>query len=233
AAPNATPDLATRAVRRELAEAFPAVSEDGSTLVDLALDQEDFSGRSVERIRFFSLPSGRVLATFSLHDEPADDAAKTPQARANRLREIERDWSAAKERLGRSKWVSLEHGETGSSACPPWTALDPQVGQTPALRFARADMDVRLDVDDAGAVKALVVRRAVAGRVVTSRAHVTFPAVGRAFGGGACGMIQGLEDAFVTPDGATLFLRAAGNLGGDSCAGTLGLDRVTIVRTPK
>jgi len=231
---NATPELPVRAVAPASLEAFPAVSEDGSLLVALASDAEDFSGRSVERLRFYALPSGRVESTFMLHDERADDAAKSPKERAHHLRELETAWSQAKSQLARSKWRSLEKGAgISGSECEPWaTSYSHDAASQRFRRFEIADMDTALQLGPDGRVASLQVRRVVDGKVVSTHTHVTFPAVGSAFGHGECGAITGLEAAFITPDRRTLFLLPQAALGGDSCAATLQLDRVKIVTLP-
>ncbi|MCE9574790.1 MAG: hypothetical protein K8W52_16695 [Deltaproteobacteria bacterium] len=190
--------------------AFPAVSKDGKTLVQLFQDGEDFTGAPITTIVFWST-RGAELARYGrggASDSRNSAAADAPHAHA-----------AVNQRLAATTWRPL----AVHNACEP----DSEVGRSPSR--VTVDGDVAITFDPA---TARLTKRVAKGRATRIRAQFRAPGLRSAddgIPGGGCGEITRLAYGFGGRDLGVAILIADGNLGGDSCFGQPVADNALVI----
>ena len=184
---------------------FPAVSDDGTIVVDLFEDATDFVGTPVSTLATFTRRgSGPSVAL-----EGNVDSA-TP-AQPDQVQAQTRAMIDANALLAKHRWRALSAG----AICP----RDPD----DAERGERVELDGGLHVTFDPTADAI----AVDGRAVASH----FPAPGSSEFGG-CGRISGVARAYGSRALGFIVLEPTGSLGGDSCTGELGVDTTIVVPIP-
>lgn len=173
---------------------FPAVSKDGSTVVELFEDTEDFTGAPLSTLVFWS-KSGRVLATFRLGGTAMGEPIRQHPVKTA---------AAANARLAKKRWRPLAvHGVC--AATDDGEAVTLHLDGGVAVTF-HADKQKLTRVIGKGPSRPL---------------RAAFPAPGSAMMGrtGGCGDVIGIERAFGGKDiGVAVFVPRV-NLGGDNCSG--------------
>jgi hypothetical protein len=195
--------------------AFPAVSKDGKTIVQLFADDEDFSGAPTSTLVFWS-SAGKRLATFMLGGTRASRAdgvdPRTPTAKERALAK------AANARLRRTSWRPLAM----HPACARAGAADDD-------ERTRVVLDGDVDVTfDRGKQQLTAQRAGRAATVLRGR----FPSPGERMEAprGGCGDVMRLEYGFGGGDLGLAILVPGANLGGDSCFGLSSARKALAVR---
>jgi hypothetical protein len=183
---------------------LPAISEDGTELVQLFVDAQDFTGAPITTLVVWSTASGKRVSQFRLGGD--SHAASQVEARRDELAVLAR----ANAKLAKTKW----RGVASFQPC----ASSPESGADTII-VGRAH---------------LVVDRATSQLSDGARAVATFDAPGNSFGpdipSGGCGEVLGIKDAFGTTKIVVVVPRV--QLGGDSCFGSLSADLAIAVRLP-
>ena len=180
--------------------AFPAVSADGSTLVELFDDAEDFTGFPITTLVFWSASSGTQLDTFAL--APPRSGAPEDQIRRDNAASL----AKANARLATTMW----RGATTYTPCGTDGEKLQIAGVT--ITFSRDKQEVR-------------VGRASPVRFSPPGERDRDVDVG---GGGGCGQTIGFARAFGA--GKLVVIVPQVQLGGDSCTGIPSAELALAIR---
>lgn len=216
------PDGAARGQRipESIVATFPAVNREGTEIAVLANDQQDFSGKSVQTLRFLDARSGATKASFVAYDEMEEgNASDTELAKVHRARDAR--MAQASSLLSATTWQTLDAGE----------ALESPGDDRPRYlrRFRDAGIVIEATEKDGGLH--LQVR---AGNGAPKSFHAASPVLGWARDGQTrrqpCGSVTGVDAAYADPQGRFVLVRPSVNLGGDACMGVLAIDTLVLVR---
>jgi hypothetical protein len=196
--------------------AFPAISKDGKTLVQLFKDTQDFTGAPVTTLVFFS-KAGKRLASFRLGGMGTKGAPKD-EAPAKAWDAYEaKALTGANKKLAATTWVPL----------PRHTPCNGYEDRTSTLEFV--DATLQLDL----ATQKLSTHPGDAHSKTAAKAvKASFPDPGvRSEPGmkGGCGEITGLDSGFGSAALGVAIVVPRANLGGDSCSGKLNADMATAI----
>jgi hypothetical protein len=187
---------------------FPAVSDDGTTIVDLFQDETDFVGERVSTVQTFTR-RGPGAAVQLMGGIEGSDAPATPDDVQAQTRAV-RDANAL---LAKHRWRALAEG----AVCPAPADVEQE---EPLSRVDFAD-GLRITLDPSSEVLT------IDGRAVA--AHFPAPGGGE-FGG--CGGITGIARGYGSRKLGFVVLEPTVQLGGDSCVGNLGVQNTIVVPIP-
>jgi len=219
------PDVPFERVDSQATKGFPATSEDGTRMVELGIDGEDFSGRPVDRVRFRALPSGRVLFTFTLYDQ-RELQGLTPAATRAAFIKRQHDWQQAADLLAKSNWVPMRRGTREEEGCGAWSKLDAEQSFK-IVRFDEPDLGVSLDPPTVHGGRTISFIRMTTRGAERAHVAVTIPFAGTTILDGRrapCGGAFDLRAGFISPDGKTVLLLPENSVGGDNCKAALEMD---------
>jgi hypothetical protein len=195
---------------------FPAVSEDGTTIVDLFQDDQDFTGLPISTLATFTR-RGRDASVEA--DGPMPGAADPPSP----------DEVAA--------WTRAVGDANALLAAHRWRTLPLAIACPAPGDDARTDAPIRLgfggrlDITFDRATAELSAR--VRGATHRLAAHFGAPGTADAdVGGGGCGEVTGVDRAYGARSLGFVVLVPRAQLGGDSCFGNLGVDDALVVALP-
>lgn len=233
-AQEASRDTPFERLDSEATAGFPATSEDGARMAEIGYDSEDFSGYLVERIRFRSLPNGRILSTFTLYDQ-RELSRLAPGAEGAVFQATRRNWQLANEALASSKWIPMRRRVQSEEPCGTWASLDSdRLGGS--ARFDRPDVAVVLDPFMRNRSTTMSVIRTRPRGLERAPLVAAIPSPGRSVfvsPGSPCGDATAMSDGYVSQDGKTLLLLPRYTVGGDNCKALLELDRWVVTSMPK
>lgn len=192
---------------------FPAISEDGQTIVQLFRDEEDFSSAPVETVVFFGADGTRGAAfRIGGHEPEAAPPAKIV-ARVNA-------------RLARSTWRALPVARSCALPGTPDDDLHTAVAFADGHAFTYDERTGHLATEDTAHGPRRVRSQPLAVGPIGWRE--SFDAADKTQHG--CGTVRRIEEAIWSPTTRLLLVVATGQLGGDSCVGRISADTITVVK---
>jgi hypothetical protein len=184
---------------------FPAVSDDGTTIVDLFQDETDFVGERVSTVATFTRHGAGAAVQLTAGIEGTDAPRTSDDVQAATRAVVD-----ANALLAKHRWRPLAL----AAICPAPADVEQE---EPLSRLDFAD-GTQLTFDPSG--EQIAIDRHEVG------AHFPAPGSGE-FGG--CGEIRGIARGYGSRKLGFVVLEPSASLGGDSCIGKLGVDTTLVV----